>query len=568
MQERRRDVYERIDEQKFGWKIVLVAGAGFLTDAYDIFAVNMVLPMLNIVYWQNKLSTSQETAINLATLIGTIIGMLLFGVLADRYGRKKMYGFELLIVIVATVGLALCSKGAANSVNILAWVISWRMLMGIGIGADYPLSSVIVSEFAPRKHRARMLASVFYMQPVGQLCANIVAISATAISRKSIDLNADPSTCVGECMQTTDKIWRWIVGLGAVVPTLALLARLLIPESPRYLLEVEKDSHTAQQNAKNYFTEFEDPFQDPGEEDFTVFETAGVSADPHAPATWKEFLRDFREFLFNPNWINTSATDSDDDALNPDARHRWTDGNWTDLFGTSASWFLLDFSFYFLGVNSWKIIAKVWDTPSYASVYEYIIQFSWRALVSVSVSSMIGGAIFIAMARYSYKLQMWGFLILAVFLVAVGATFVTLLGGRYFAATIVLYFFTQLFFDFGPNTSTFIIPAEVFPTQYRATCHGISAASGKLGSIIAQVIARVYLNGNRSRRLGWALIILSALMILGAYITKVWVPNPCDIYNKSRSLEDLSKGKQARKFLEAEEKREAKRAEQARYGNA
>ncbi len=90
--------------------------------------------MLNIVYWQNKLSTSQETAINLATLVGTIIGMLLFGVLADRYGRKKMYGFELLIVIVATVGLALCSKGAANSVNILAWVISWRLLMGIGIG--------------------------------------------------------------------------------------------------------------------------------------------------------------------------------------------------------------------------------------------------------------------------------------------------------------------------------------------------------------------------------------------------------------------------------------------------
>jgi PHS family inorganic phosphate transporter-like MFS transporter len=91
----------------------------------------------------------------------------------------------------------------------------------------------------------------------------------------------------------------------------------------------------------------------------------------------------------------------------------------------------------------------VWDTPTYTSVYQLIIQFSWRALVSVSVSSMIGGAIFIAMARYRHKLQMWGFLILAAFLVAVGATFVTLLGGRYFAAIIVLYFFTQLFFDFG-----------------------------------------------------------------------------------------------------------------------
>jgi PHS family inorganic phosphate transporter-like MFS transporter len=94
----------------------------------------MVLPMLEIVYWKNNLPASQETAINQATLVGTIIGQLGFGILADRYGRKIMYGWELLIVIVSTVGLALCSKGAAGSVNILAWVVSWRILMGIGIG--------------------------------------------------------------------------------------------------------------------------------------------------------------------------------------------------------------------------------------------------------------------------------------------------------------------------------------------------------------------------------------------------------------------------------------------------
>ena len=103
--------------------------------------------MLKIVYWQNSLPAHQQTAINLATLVGTIIGQLAFGILADRYGRKRMYGYELIIVIVATVGLALCSKGAQSSVNILAWIISWRLLMGIGIGADHPLSAVIVSEY-------------------------------------------------------------------------------------------------------------------------------------------------------------------------------------------------------------------------------------------------------------------------------------------------------------------------------------------------------------------------------------------------------------------------------------
>jgi PHS family inorganic phosphate transporter-like MFS transporter len=57
-------------------------------------------------------------------------------------------------------------------------------------------------------------------------------------------------------------------------------------------------------------------------------------------------------------------------------------------------------------------------------------------------------------------------------------------------------------------------------------------------------------------------------MILGAFVTKIWVPNPCDVYGESRSLEDLSKGKRARKEMEKEEKEELRRAEQDRYGFA
>jgi hypothetical protein len=113
-----------------------------------------------------------------------------------------------------------------------------------------------------------MLAAVFYMQPVGQLVANVVTIIATSVSRQYISQNSDPSNCQGDCLETTDKIWRWIVGLGAILPALAMLARLYIPESPRYLLEVEKDSHTAQLNAEVYFVDYEeDPFQEPDDEE-------------------------------------------------------------------------------------------------------------------------------------------------------------------------------------------------------------------------------------------------------------------------------------------------------------
>ena len=108
-------------------------------EAPQIFAVNMIVPMISIVYWNGEISPSAELSINMATLVGTFIGQVVIGVLGDRLGRKKMYGALLILIIIGTVGLSLVSKGVANSINILGWVVSWRILMGIGIGGDYPL---------------------------------------------------------------------------------------------------------------------------------------------------------------------------------------------------------------------------------------------------------------------------------------------------------------------------------------------------------------------------------------------------------------------------------------------
>jgi len=54
-------------------------------------------------------------------------------------------------------------------------------------------------------------------------------------------------------------------------------------------------------------------------------------------------------------------------------------------------------------------------------------------------------------------------------------------------AFVFLYCLANFFQNFGPNTTTFVIPGEAFPTRYRSTGHGISAASGKLGAVISQV---------------------------------------------------------------------------------
>lgn len=149
--ERRRLALAEIDKAPFGWyhiRAIVVAGIGFFTDAYDIFAINLVTNMLGVVYWQKsnkgKIPPTSDTAIKVATSGGTVIGQVGFGWLADVVGRKKMYGLELILIIFATLAQAL--SAASPALSIVGVLIFWRVLMGIGIGGDYPLSSIITSE--------------------------------------------------------------------------------------------------------------------------------------------------------------------------------------------------------------------------------------------------------------------------------------------------------------------------------------------------------------------------------------------------------------------------------------
>jgi len=105
----------------------------------------MVTVMLGIVYFPKGVITQHaDTAIKVATSCGTVAGQLGFGWLADVIGRKKIYGLELIIIIFTTMAQALSSN--SPSISITGILIFWRVIMGIGIGGDYPLSSVITSE--------------------------------------------------------------------------------------------------------------------------------------------------------------------------------------------------------------------------------------------------------------------------------------------------------------------------------------------------------------------------------------------------------------------------------------
>lgn len=149
---RRRLALSEIDKVPFGWyhvRAVVVAGVGFFTDSYDLFVLNLITNMLGMVYWQNPdalgvMPTSAQTAVKAATSGGAVIGQVGFGWLSDLIGRRKMYGVELGIIVFATLAQSLSSS--SPSMSFTGLMIFWRVVMGIGIGGDYPLSAVITSE--------------------------------------------------------------------------------------------------------------------------------------------------------------------------------------------------------------------------------------------------------------------------------------------------------------------------------------------------------------------------------------------------------------------------------------
>jgi PHS family inorganic phosphate transporter-like MFS transporter len=201
----------------------------------------------------------------------------------------------------------------------------------------------------------------------------------------------------------------------------------------------------------------------------------------------------------------------------------WKQGNIKWLLRTSICWFLLDFAFYgigTIGTGNPRGIAQIWSPPvkeRALSIYEVLRQDSIRSIITISAGSLTGSIILIKVIDYIPRKSwlVWSFICMTVlFASAGGSHFWAEHSGR---LTMMLYILCQLLFNLGPKSLTFIMPAKIFPTRYRATCFGISAATGKLGSVAVQLILTSTKTTNSSiKSLPWSLIAFSFAMALGA----------------------------------------------------
>jgi MFS transporter, PHS family, inorganic phosphate transporter len=140
------DLLRQLDEcgiTRTHWKIMFISGMGFFTDAYDLFIIGVVMSMLK---GQWHVSPTEDGLVTSTALLASAIGALLFGRIADMLGRKRIYGYEVLVLAIGAIASAL-SPG-------IWWLIFFRFILGVGIGGDYPVSSTIMSEFAGKRPAA------------------------------------------------------------------------------------------------------------------------------------------------------------------------------------------------------------------------------------------------------------------------------------------------------------------------------------------------------------------------------------------------------------------------------
>ncbi|MHB1768074.1 MAG: MFS transporter [Phycisphaerae bacterium] len=455
------EVSEALNEVKFSGfhlRTIITAGMGFFTSAYDLAVIGTAIALF-AGPWMAKMYGAHPTAhqkIEFAFLIGligsislfaTFLGALFFGAIADKFGRKRIYGIEAALMAIGAVGSAFAGGPIA--------MLIWRTVMGFGIGGDYPLSAVIMSEYANRENRGKMVGMVFSGQALGFLAGPVIALTMLA---------------AGVSHELT---WRILLGLGAIPAAAVIILRRTMPESPRWMARAKGQGKEAAAGLVAYS------------------EGAAVAATSDRANVIKEPLSKY----------------------------------FPTLIGTAGCWFLLDYVYYGNTVCMPQIINQV------APHSTILTSTAWNVLI-FGIFAVAGYvAAFMTCDKLGRKfIQILGFAMMAVTFGLIGLVpqlstmvvpFILVFG--------ISYFFTE----FGPNVTTFILAAELYPVNLRTTGHGISAGLGKFGAFLG-----VFLFPVIGATLGFrgSLLLSAGLAVLGVIVTVIFVKEPA-----GKSLEEAGR---------------------------
>lgn len=195
---------EDVELNSFHKKLTLYSSGGPFLDGYVLSMIGIVLvqagPALNLSeLWQGLIAAS--------ALIGVFIGGFIGGWFTDKFGRKVLYTLDL----IAIIGFSVAQFWVESALALFIW----RLLIGIAVGADYPIATSLLAEFVPKKYRGPLVGGMIVMWFAGAAVAYIVGEMLLMLGENG---------------------WRWMLA-SAALPGIAFLGmRYGTPESPRWLI--------------------------------------------------------------------------------------------------------------------------------------------------------------------------------------------------------------------------------------------------------------------------------------------------------------------------------------------
>jgi putative MFS transporter len=444
-------------------QLAWAAGLGIFLDGYDTIIVGAVLVLLAR---QWHLGPAEYRWVGTSALAGAFLGALIGGHVADRFGRKAIYLIDLITFFFAAI---LCS--AAWNIESL---VAFRFVLGMGIGADYPISATYMAEFMPKNKRGGVITWTFGLWTGGAIVAGLVAYSLLSVGPMA---------------------WRLMLLIGAVPALFVIWLRRNLPESPRWYLRHGQPEKAAAVLARVNPSISRDEL------------SAIVEAEQKKVITPRTPWR----VLFQKRFIRATML-------------------------VCIPWFIMDLVGYYLTIYTPLILGHL----GFKTAHQQIL-----GSAMLSLTFLLG---YVPLALTVDRIgriwpQIIGFLgsALALVMVAVTALHVPVQHileqghlqwvPQYSALALALIFLgmmlSQAFNAFGPGNTTYVLAAEVYPTDVRAAGHGFATAFSRLGAVASTFFLPVLGKAIGTPKL---LLLLAAGSVLGGVTT--WLLR-VDTTNKS-----------------------------------
>ena len=442
-------------------------------DGFDFFIIGVALPFIQRDFGIDATATG---AIATAALVGSLVGALTLGPITDRVGRQRMLVLDVALFVLASAATALAWNAAS--------LIGFRFLVGVAIGADYPISVSYITENVPTRLRGRMVVGAFTFQAIGALLGAITGLLVIAGFQAAHPHSLLPLIHYG---------WRWMLGVGFIMAiAVAILRSRFLLESPRYY--IAKGDYAAASEAAS--TLLGTP----------ITLTADIEPPPQARSVGYGTL-------FSQPYLRRTLL-------------------------ATVPWFLQDIATYGIGIFTPVIIATLAFSSETNFVAKELAATQGSALVDLFLIAGFLLAIALVDRVGRIPLQIAGFLGMAVGLsLLASSTMLPVASAINLSLVFAGFIVFNLLMNMGPNATTFLLSGEVFPTAIRATGAGFAAAVAKAGAVLGAFALPLL---EQRFGAGWLLLGLALVCVLAALLTAV-----LRVESSGRSLETIGESPSA-----------------------